>query len=260
MVPRKLLQRICLKSIFDLIKSEYQDVVHQTSSFPTISAMCIGHSQSYDGHALSSRPHRKQRIHSLSQLGYTATPTFASEVTPSLSRAMRNENYYEIMCGNQRHIARLLLYEDHNQRLELIVDHINLDNDPRPRDQRPKASDVLLGFWTRTLRLDLGLLWRLHFNMVTEEGMRNDRASVYETMGSSSDSQPLTIRTRCEIGSPEHQALRIVKSSKFGKLTTAMMENYEEAMRLGIHVETYEYIPGYTSSRIFSFVVTLGSG
>lgn len=106
-------------------------------------------------------------------------------------------------------------------RLDVLF--ISTKRDWRSRSTKPYASDILLGFWKHTISMPVSSLQILAFQHVTEPGVCDAVAQVYQDI-LRLPAPSCTI----EITTNEQQAFGLLLATSFGKIATHMLSKYTE--------------------------------
>ncbi|KAF3763926.1 hypothetical protein M406DRAFT_332368 [Cryphonectria parasitica EP155] len=147
-------------------------------------------------------------------------------------------SFYEVLYRHSI-VTRLRVLK---KSTELVVEYINLRQDPRPPGTRPYASQLLLAFWNDTLYLRGDRLRRLRFAEVTEPSAREIRKPVYHMMNGGSVKHPLHVNNWSQ-DPREQDAFEMVEKSKLGKIATYMLDAIREQEGGEIAVVRFEFDP-----------------
>lgn len=134
------------------------------------------------------------------------------------------------------HWAAYLVISEEGQGDKMVIKNIETEDQPV---FRPRASNLLLAFWTGAGK-HIGLLRHIHFETVVEKGMQNlVTPNVYNMMGLELLSCSLSIRRR----KPEHQHVfsYIMEHSKFARMALRILRR-EELVAKGMEIVGFKFV------------------
>lgn len=125
----------------------------------------------------------------------------------------------------------------------LLIDFIDLVFDKRPTGSKPKASDLILGFWSFEMKRNINFIARLNYVMITEPSMEEEAPKAYESMGVDWLAEDLSVKKTGTAQGEQQAYNNLLTRTRFGKSATHMITDYGEMALRNLVVSEFYITP-----------------